>query len=158
LSSRQCRWSLGWAQVFQGDLAGAAAQFAELVAEAKAAHDGLIEATSLAGQGVVLAYRGDTGAARAAADAAVEAAAEVGGMFAAMGYTALAAAALAAGDVAAALDATEAWPQLSALPQSAALWRGFSAQAALAGGDLLAARRGPTKPSPWRPAFTWCGR
>ena len=31
------------AQVYQGDLVGAAAQFGELVAEAKAAHDGLIE-------------------------------------------------------------------------------------------------------------------
>ena len=45
----------------QGDLAGAAAQFAELVAEAKAAHDGIREATSLAYQGIALAYQGDSG-------------------------------------------------------------------------------------------------
>jgi hypothetical protein len=51
-------------------------------------------------------------------------------------------AALAAGDVATAADATQAWPYLSALPQTAAVRRTFSAQAALARGDLLAARRG----------------
>ena len=55
-----------------------------------------------ASQGVVLAYQGDTAAARAAADAAIEAAAELGGLFAGMGYAALAVAALAAGDAAAA--------------------------------------------------------
>ena len=39
--SRQCRYYLGMAQIYQGDLARAAAQFAELAAEAKAAHDGI---------------------------------------------------------------------------------------------------------------------
>ena len=121
--SRLCRLCLGVAQLFQGDLAGAAAQFGELVAEAQAAHDVLLEADSLAYQGVVLAWQGDTGAARAAADAAIEAAAELGGIYAAMGYAALAGAALAAGDAATAQDACEAWPQLSALPQYAAMWR-----------------------------------
>ena len=77
----------------QGDLVGAAAQFGELVAEARAAHDGLLEVNSLACHGVVLAYQGDTAAARAAADAAIEAAAELGGIYAAMGYAALAGAA-----------------------------------------------------------------
>ena len=85
-ASRLCRWCLGYAQVYQGDLVGAAAQFGELVAEARAAHDGLIEANSLAGHSVVLGYQGDTAAARAAADAAVEAAAELGGIAAAQGY------------------------------------------------------------------------
>jgi DNA-binding CsgD family transcriptional regulator len=139
--SRGCRWCLGVAQLYQGDLAGAAAQFAELVAEAQAAHDGVIEANSLLNQGLVLAYQGDTGAARAAADAAVEAAAELGGSPAGLGYLALATAALAAGDVATARDACEAGQQLSALPQTTATWRVFNAQAALAGGNLIAARR-----------------
>jgi predicted ATPase/class 3 adenylate cyclase/DNA-binding CsgD family transcriptional regulator len=139
--SRQCRYCLGMAQVFQGDLVGAAAQLAELVAEAQAAHDVLVEVNSLAGQASVLAFQGDTGAARAAADAAIEAAAEPGGFYAAMGYAALVSAALAAGDVATLRDATEAWPHLSALPQTAAVQRLFRAQATLAGGDLVAARR-----------------
>src|SRR4029077_3197636 len=73
--------------------------------------------------------------------AAIEAAAELGGAFAAQGYAALAFAALAAGDVATLRDATEAWPHPSALPQCAALQRAFSAGAALVRGDLAAARR-----------------
>jgi predicted ATPase/class 3 adenylate cyclase/DNA-binding CsgD family transcriptional regulator len=138
--SRLCRFCLGAAQLFQGDLAGAAAQFGELVAEAQAAHDRLVEVNSLAYQGIVLAWQGDTGAARAAADAAIEAAAELGGIFAGIAYAALAGAALAAGDAATAQDAIEAWPHLSALPQTEATRRAISALAALAGGDLLAAR------------------
>ena len=58
-----------------------------------------------------------------------------------MGYAALAGAAMAEGNAAALRDATEAWPRLSALPQWAAVWRVLSAVAALAGGDLVAARR-----------------
>ena len=139
--SRFCRWCLGYAQIYQGDLVGAAAQFGELVAEAKAAHDGIIEALSLAGHSVVLAYQGDTAAARAAAAAAVETAAELGGIAAAQGYAASTIAALAAGDAATARDACEAWPDLSAVPQYAAVQRGLSALAALAGRDLAAARR-----------------
>ena len=140
--SRRCRFWLAMAQLYQGDLARAAAQFAELVAEANAAHDGVFEVNSLASQGIVLAYQGEAGAARAAADAAIQAAAEVGGVFAGIGYVALAAAAVAAGDVAAALDATAASPHLSVLPQTAAILRSWNTQAALAGGDLIAARRG----------------
>ena len=140
--SRRFPVGLGFAQLYQGDLAGAAAQFAELVALAKAAHDVFTEATGLAYQGTALAYRGDTAAARAAADAAVEAAAEFGGIRAGVAYGALVTAALAAGDVATAQEATEAgWRQASALPLSAAVGCRFNAQAALAGGDLVAARR-----------------
>ena len=58
-----------------------------------------------------------------------------------MGYAALATAALAAGDVAAAQEAIEAWPDLSALSQMAAPQRVISAWAALARGDLVAGRR-----------------
>jgi DNA-binding CsgD family transcriptional regulator len=140
--SRYCRWCLGVAQGYQGDLVGAAAQFGELVVEAQAAHDAILESVSLAYQGITLAFEGDTGAARAAADAAIEAAAELGGIYAGTGYAALALAALAAGDVATLRDATEAGPHLSALPQTAAVQQALSAQAALLGGDLLAARRG----------------
>ena len=127
--------------MYQGDLARAAAQVAELLADARAAHDGLMELQSIGGQGVVLAWQGQASAARAAADAAIEAAAEVGGGYAAYGYAALASAAMAAGDTATLQDAAEAWPRLSGLPQMAALQRVYSAAAALAGGDLVAARR-----------------
>ena len=78
--SRFCRWCLGTAQLYEGDLVGAAAQFGELVAEAQAAHDGFVEVISLAGRSMVLACQGDTTAARTAAAAAIEGAAELGGL------------------------------------------------------------------------------
>ena len=142
-TSRQCRWCLGIAQLFQGDLGGAAAQFGDLIAEAEAAHDGIIEVNSLVFQGVALAWQGDTGAARAAAEAAVEASAEQGGLTAGIAYSALATAALAAGDAGAAAHASaEAYQHLSVVPGSAAHSLALYAQAALAGRDLIAARRG----------------
>jgi DNA-binding NarL/FixJ family response regulator len=141
-NSRHCRWCLGIAQLCQGQLAGAAAQFGALVAEAEAAHDGLHKAYNLTEQAIVLAYEGEMGAARAAADAAIESTSELGGLSAGSAYSALGLAALAAGDAATALDACEAaWQHLSALPATAAVQRANIAQAALAGGDLMAARR-----------------
>jgi predicted ATPase len=106
--SRHCRVCVGLAQIWQGDLAGAVAQFRAVAAEAKAAHDGLLQAISLAHQGTALAWQGDTAAARAAAQASLESASEFGVLAASTGYFALANAALAAGDVAVARDACDA--------------------------------------------------
>jgi predicted ATPase len=140
--SRRCRFSLGTAQMWKGDLVGAATQFSVVAAEAEAAHDEIRRVHSLAYQGVALAWQGDTGAARTAADAAVESAAELAAMSAGIAYTAFATVALAAGDAATAQDASEvAWPHLSALPAAAGMQRVDAAQAALAGGDHVAARR-----------------
>jgi predicted ATPase/class 3 adenylate cyclase/DNA-binding CsgD family transcriptional regulator len=140
--SRRCRVWLGMAQLHQGDLAGAAAQFAELVTEAQAAHDGFVEAQSLAFQATVLAYQSEAGVARAAADAAIEAAAAFGGLAPGVAYCGLAFAALAAGDAATAEDASEkALGHGSDPPAHAAVQRVVRAQAALAGGDLATARR-----------------
>jgi predicted ATPase/class 3 adenylate cyclase/DNA-binding CsgD family transcriptional regulator len=142
LGSRTCRACLAFAQVFQGNLAGAAAQFAEQLAEARTAHDGFVEATNLSYQSFALAFRGEAAAARAAADAAVDAAAELGGLRAGVAYWASANTALAAGDAATAQDATDAaWPHLRTRPQPAGLGRVCKAHTALAGGDLVAARR-----------------
>jgi hypothetical protein len=139
-TSRQCRFCLGIAQAYQGDPAGAVTQLGAVMAEAEAAHDEIRRVHSLAYQGIALAWQGETGAARAAADAGLEAASELAGLSLGPAYAALAAAALAAGDAATAQDATEAARHLSGLP-AAAMGRADSAQAALAGGDLLAARR-----------------
>src|SRR6201997_3969972 len=142
-NSRHCRSCLGLAQGHQGDLAGAVAQLGAVAAEAAAANDGLHQAASLAHQGTMLALQGDTVAARAAAQACLQFASEFGGLAASVGYFALANAAVAAGDVRAALDAAAAtWEHGSVLPGYAAHLRPIIAQAALAGGDLLAARRG----------------
>jgi predicted ATPase/class 3 adenylate cyclase/DNA-binding CsgD family transcriptional regulator len=141
-TSRRCRFGLGIAQASNGDLAGAVAQFAAVADEAEAAHDEIWRVDSLVGLGIALAHQGDYAAARAAADAAVEATAELGGLKAVAAYHVLAVAALAAGDATTAQDATEAGrPLASAVPQATGLQRVLSAEAALAGGDLVAARR-----------------
>ncbi len=140
-NSRHCRMCLGIAQIWQGDLAGAVAQFRAAAAEAQAAHDALHVAAHLAHQGTALAWQGETDAARAAAEASLEAGSELGGVAASVGYFALANAALAAGDVGPALDAAAAaWEHGSVLPGFAAHLRPIMAEAALAGGDLITAR------------------
>ena len=121
-ASRGCRcWGLGAGQMMQGNLVGAAAQFREVVAEADAAHDVVWRFNGLQILAHVLAYQGDTSAARAAANAAIEAAAELGEVAEGGGYLTLAVAALAAGDVAAADDAIAAgWHHISVQPEVAA--------------------------------------
>jgi predicted ATPase/DNA-binding CsgD family transcriptional regulator len=138
-TSRQCRFGLAVADLYQGDPAGAAAQFADLVAEAEAAHDEIRRVHSLAYQGLALAWQGDAGAARTAVNAANEAASELGGFTVSVVHGALVPAAVAAGEVATAL-AIEA-QHVSMLPAGAPLLRAYYAQAALAGGDLSVARR-----------------
>jgi predicted ATPase/class 3 adenylate cyclase/DNA-binding CsgD family transcriptional regulator len=141
-AARQCRWCLAVAQQCRGDLAGSAAEFAEVTAEAKAAHDVTYQVYGLAGQSYALSWQGEVGAARAAADAALEAAADSGPLARGLVYQALVHAALAAGDFATAERAIErAWEHWSVLPAYAAALRVPRAQAALAGGDLLAGRR-----------------
>jgi predicted ATPase/class 3 adenylate cyclase/DNA-binding CsgD family transcriptional regulator len=137
--SRSCRWCLGIAQIMQGDLAGAAAQFDDLAAEAEEAHDAFHQAEGLAGRGAVLVRQGDAAAARAAAEAALAAATELGGIAAGNAYLVLGQAALAAGDAATALDAIA--EHLSLQPAHAGIQRVVYTQAALGGGDLVTARR-----------------
>ncbi|HUB54717.1 MAG TPA: LuxR family transcriptional regulator [Mycobacterium sp.] len=140
--SRQCRWCLGVLQLWQGDLVAGVAQLGSVVADAEAAHDMFFKAQSLTGQSHGLAWQGETDAARAAADAAIEAAAEVGDIAVGNAYGALSDAALAAGDVAAAHGASKAaWQHHSAIPGAAKLTRIYVARATLASGDLVAARR-----------------
>ena len=140
--SRACRWSLGIEKLATGDLAGAVAHQREVVAEADAAHDVIWRCCGLFMLALTLAHHGDPGAAREAANSAIEAAAELGGFYPGMAYAALVAATLAAGDVAAADDAIAAgWHHLSIQPKMAAIWSVYVAQAALARGDLTAARR-----------------
>jgi predicted ATPase/class 3 adenylate cyclase/DNA-binding CsgD family transcriptional regulator len=141
-TSRRCRWCLGFGQEMQGDLAQAVTQFTAVASEAEAAHDEIWRADGLVGQSAALAYQGDTDAARAAAEAAIQATAELGGPKAGFACSVLASAALAAGDVSTAQAAAEAaWPHMSSLPRPAAIQRVIAARAALAAGDLVAARR-----------------
>jgi DNA-binding CsgD family transcriptional regulator len=126
----------------QDDLAGAVTHFGAVRDEAEPAHFDILKPASLQGLGFALAYQGEVRLAQAAGQAVLEGAAELGEYFLGMGYATLGVAALAGGDVAGALDVGEAaWQHLSVQPQGAAFWRAFMAQAALAGGDLHAARR-----------------
>jgi DNA-binding CsgD family transcriptional regulator len=97
----------------------------------------------LAGQGMALAWRGESDAATVAANESLEGANEFGGLATGMAQFALGVAGLASGDAAKALAATDAACQCapSVPPALAAVWRAFNAQAALAVGDLAAARR-----------------
>jgi predicted ATPase/class 3 adenylate cyclase/DNA-binding CsgD family transcriptional regulator len=140
-NSRACRFWLGLVQAQSGDLAGAVTQFGKVAAESEAAHDEMWRVSSLGSLGTVLAYQGEAAAARAAGEATLEAGTELGGFFVGMGYQVLALAALAAGDGASADEAREAaWKHWGVTGEMAASWRYWNAEAALAGGDLAAAR------------------
>jgi predicted ATPase/class 3 adenylate cyclase/DNA-binding CsgD family transcriptional regulator len=143
-NSRISRAAVGWAQLMEGDAAAAVASFRGVVEESEADHDAFFKPISQMGLGVALAYHGDLSGARAVADAALEAAAGLDDYFLGMGYTALSAAALAAGDVGTAREASDhAWQHLNlAQPENAVAQQGFNGVlVALAEGDLVLARR-----------------
>ena len=141
-NSRQCRFWLGLTQGASGDLAGAVQLLGDVAAECEAAHDEMWRVSTLGSRGTVLAYQGEAAAARAAAEATLEAGAELGEMFVGMGYQVLALAALAAGDDAGAQEAREAASKhISVAGEMGSMWRYWGAEAALAGRDLAAARR-----------------
>jgi predicted ATPase/class 3 adenylate cyclase/DNA-binding CsgD family transcriptional regulator len=142
-SSRICRFYLGGALLQQGDLAGAATQFAEVAAEAEAAHDEIRRVSGLVGQSLALALQGQAAAARTVAGAILEGGAELGGRFATVGHAVSGFAALAAGDFAAAHEAREAALRDPVVVGggTAAAQRIWNAEAALADRDLAAARR-----------------
>jgi DNA-binding NarL/FixJ family response regulator len=131
-----------WHTLVHGDLAAAVAQFREVVAEAERDHDALWRVVHLGSLGWALAYQSDTSAARHAADAAVEPAADLGGFVEGICYGLLGVAGLAAGDVAAASDASDAaWQRLSFQPEMAVINVNPAAESALARGDLVSAGR-----------------
>jgi predicted ATPase/class 3 adenylate cyclase/DNA-binding CsgD family transcriptional regulator len=139
----RCHLSLGQTELACGDLAKAITHFAAVTAEAEAGHYVNFAQYGLAGQAMALAWQGDISAARAAAGDAVEGVGEFGSLNAGMGYTALALAALAAGDAATALNATTAAcrHKESVPPEVAVGWLAVHAQAVLASGDPIAARQ-----------------
>ena len=57
--SRQCRFALGWAQMFSSDLPGAAVQFGELLDETVSARDAMFSMYALVMQAYALSYAGD---------------------------------------------------------------------------------------------------
>jgi len=141
-SSRMSRWGVAMSMIWQGDVAEAIALSRGLVVESEAAHDELWRMTSLLNLGHMLAYAGDTSEARAAANAALDAAADLGEFNQGFAYAALAVATLAAGDVEASASAGEtAWRLMNVQPELAVVNVIPLAQVALAHGDLTVARR-----------------
>jgi predicted ATPase/class 3 adenylate cyclase/DNA-binding CsgD family transcriptional regulator len=140
--SRQCRWRVAGARIFEGDLTGGIAELRRLVAEAEADHDVILRVTVLLMLPHALAFQGDVSAARAVAEAAIKSAADLGDVYLGGSYIALMVAHLAAGDVALAADTAEAaWSHVRNLYGTAPLNSAYIAQVALARGDLTAARR-----------------
>jgi predicted ATPase/class 3 adenylate cyclase/DNA-binding CsgD family transcriptional regulator len=140
-ASGLCRvWGIGGARPVLGDLSGSEAELRELIADADAAGDPLSRFNGLMTQSFALGWQGKTTAARAAAEAAIESAAELGVVIEGQGYLTLGAAHLAAGDVAAARDAvTQGWSRMSGVEFLTLAMR-FRAETELAAGDVAAAR------------------
>ncbi len=140
--SRQCRWCLGLAQLWRGDLAASVALFDETAVEAEAAHDLLWGGLVRASQGWPLAYQGQTSAAQTVVTMAIEASAEIRGMQLGYAYWVLALAALAGGDVQGAKHAGElASPLMNLQPDAAKTGWYLTAETALARGDIDEATR-----------------
>jgi predicted ATPase len=138
--SLQCRWRIAGAHLLQGCLTEAIVELREVIAEAEADHDVILRVTALLLLPHALAYHGDPSAARAAAEAGIESAADLGGIYLGASYMSLMVTHLAAGDIALASDAAEAgWSLLGGLYGTGAIHSAYIAQAALARGDLTAA-------------------
>jgi predicted ATPase/class 3 adenylate cyclase/DNA-binding CsgD family transcriptional regulator len=140
--SRGCRWCLSGAQIARGDLAEAETLVRKLRVESDAAHALIWQVSARSNLCRVLAYtsRGEEGC--AVAREALDGAAQIGQYMEGVVYAALAFAALAAGDVDTATDASntahqrlEGWSWLAATITKPA------AEVALARGDLAIARQ-----------------
>ena len=139
--SRGCRWCLIWVQWVRGDVAGAEAQYRELMIEADAEHALIWQVNARSGLCQVLAQSGQADAGNAVALEALDGAAEIGRYQEGVIYAALAIAALAGGDVDAAVDASDAARERFAGFRLANTTVKPAAQVALARGDLASARR-----------------
>jgi DNA-binding CsgD family transcriptional regulator len=138
--ARSCRWTLGLAQMMKGELVQAITQFRAVTADADAAHDVLFRWGSRLALCDALAFRGDTDAARAAANASLATATDLWPHNEGFSYAVLATAAVAAGDIAAAAEASEAARQrLSVQGELAGANTNPMAEVALARGDLMTA-------------------
>lgn len=140
-----CRYSRAFlsASLTQlGKLAEGLSMARSLVEETRATGDRAMEAFGLITAAQAFAWCGDPAAARAAAQAALETGASLGGFHEDTTYVALANAALASGDAAAAKQACDAaWRHTYPLKELFTRSLVPMAEAALACGDLVAARR-----------------
>jgi predicted ATPase/DNA-binding CsgD family transcriptional regulator len=140
--SRYSRTFLGTALSMRGKLAENLQVSRSLVEEARAAEDRPMEVFGLMTMAQALSFTGDAPAARAAAEAALDIGATLGGFHEDSSYVALATAALAEGNPTAAKEACDAaWRHTYPLKELFTRSIVPMADAALACGDLVAARR-----------------
>jgi predicted ATPase/DNA-binding CsgD family transcriptional regulator len=140
-ASGLCRvWGGGGARAVLGDLAGGEEALRELIADADATGDPLCRFNGLTTQSFVLGWQGKTASALAAAETAIDSAAELSVLFEGQGYLTLGGAHLAAGHIAAAKDAlAQGW---SRMPGTEFLTKNmrWRAETELAAGDVVEAR------------------
>lgn len=141
VASGQCRlYGIAGGRTMRGDLRGAEDEVGDVLADADAAGDLLTRFNALIARSFVLGWQGKTAAALAAAEMSIESAAELGASIEGLGYLALGAAHLAAGDVAAAKDALEkAYGRIpdAGFSSTNLMWR---ADAERAAGNVVTAR------------------
>jgi len=138
--SRQCRFALGWIQIFRGDLPGAVARLGEVIEESVAAHDVMFSMSASVMRAHALAYTVDTSAARTATETARRSASQLFEHYEGMVDTASGVVHLAAGDASAAWEAYEAARQRAGMDPQIASTHCWAPLAPLACGDLAAAR------------------
>jgi predicted ATPase/class 3 adenylate cyclase/DNA-binding CsgD family transcriptional regulator len=140
--ARQCRWSLGLAMMWHGELAGAVAQLDEVAAEAEFSHDLFWSGMNRTSQAYALAYQGCTSEAARVAEKALEPATEVRApILLGYVYSGLSLAALSDGDVERADEFHRLAMPLLIGHETAPMYGERAAQIALARGDVAEARR-----------------
>jgi DNA-binding CsgD family transcriptional regulator len=128
--------------VYRGELAKAVAECEEVIAEAVATHDVIMQAIGLMCENFALAEQGNLSGARTTAEQTVAICAELGEYYDIGSQGGVALAYLAAGDAEAAWRSTEpARENTSWQPMTTGIFVVWAAQAALGCGDLAAARR-----------------
>ena len=136
-----CHWAQGWTRAWRGDLHGALSKLAHAIEEATASHDTMLLLYALLVQGFARAALGDSNGARASADAALQAAADLMEFFEAPGHATVAVACQAADQNEAAQRAYTLSRQRGGLNRMMAGVFAFSALAPLACGDVDTARQ-----------------
>jgi predicted ATPase/class 3 adenylate cyclase/DNA-binding CsgD family transcriptional regulator len=138
-NARQCLMYIAWANMNRGDVVTAVAQYREMIEQATRANDVMSRVAGLICGAFAFAWHGDIEGARKAAADTLEACGELG-FLVQNGYLTVIWAELAAGDVAAAMQAGEAALRSStnsAIEKANFMW---AAVAALAYGDTARAR------------------
>jgi predicted ATPase/class 3 adenylate cyclase/DNA-binding CsgD family transcriptional regulator len=139
--AQHCRIWLGLAKWFQGDVIEADRMFRILADRAEVHEDKAATIFRLIGHASVLAHLGQVASARAATESAIEAAEALGGFYGDSVHAVAGATALVAGDAKEARRACEtAWRHTIPIREIYARCFNPLAEAALASGDLIAAR------------------